>query len=279
MRQVEKENTSIDVLVIDNGQCAETAALCKSLEKKWPFITYEREPKLGLSFARNCGAMKATGHYICYLDDDAIPGSVYLLHLIKILKKYKPDFAGGPIFPYYTTRKPFWFQNELETRKHSKISGFVDCPISGGNFIVRKRLLEKIGMFSSRFGMIGKKLRLGEERNLLERYRALTKPSSRRIYYSQNCYIYHHVPPEKMKFSYLLIRSFESGCFQYESKFRMIGNENAIFQITNKNNADTLYAMIKGKSGVHLSLRVLHYAFKLAGWLFAYSKKYLQDTK
>ena len=201
-----------EVIVIDNNCIDGTAAMVEKYRASYPWLKYVKEEKQGLSNARNCGARVAQGEYLCYLDDDGKPSENYLRWVYHVIKKHRPDIAGGPIYPYYTTPKPGWFKDEFEIRKHSPVSGFsTKCSISGGNFIIRAALLAGLGMFSPEFGMVGNKTRLGDEKAIVINYRSTRLPEEQRIYYAQDCFIYHHVPPCKMKVSYFIKRGFFSG--------------------------------------------------------------------
>lgn len=201
----------VGVLVIDNNCTDDTARMVSELQRTYPFIRYLQEPKQGLSNARNCGERNSEAQYICYLDDDGKPGEAYLETLVRILSEENPDFAGGPILPYYLSERPAWFKDEFEIRRHAPGTGFFDCPISGGNFVVRLSLLRELGGFAPHLGMVGNKVRLGEERELIERYRRRCSEAERRIYYAQSLFIYHYVPPVKMTMRYMLGRAYQSG--------------------------------------------------------------------
>ncbi len=266
----------VEILVVNNNSSDDTEEVCARHVWGKPGIRYVFEKNQGLSQARNRGARECTGIYIAYLDDDAIPGPQYLRHVIDVLAKDAPDIAGGPIFPFYTSPKPFWFQDALEVRQHAFGTGFFDCPVSGGNFIIRRDLLLGLGMFSTEFGMLGGKLRLGEERDLIERYRATTAPTDRRIYYSQNCFVFHHVPQEKMKIAYLARRAFESGRVK-----TVIKRDRQAMQIATKARTSSPAALFRklifGSRGVYLPIRFIYHTAMIAGTVTAIIDEWLID--
>ncbi|MEK7882197.1 glycosyltransferase family 2 protein [Methyloversatilis sp. NSM2] len=257
---------NIEVLIVDNNSNDDTASVSERLCARWPWTRYLFEGTQGLSHARNCGCLAASGAYVCYLDDDALPGTDYVRNVMGVVAGHSPDIAGGPVFPFYTSKKPFWFQDELEIRRHARTTGFVDCPVSGGNFIIRRRLLLDLGLFSSDFGMVGTQLRLGEERNLIERYRLCTEPEKRRIYYSQDCFIFHHVPAEKMTLAYFVRRAFESGRLRASIEKVRRDNGTGISDQAPPGRG-LLRRILVGERGIHLPLRVLHRAALIAGLL------------
>jgi glycosyltransferase involved in cell wall biosynthesis len=203
---------STEVIVVDNNCVDGTAEMVRCLEAQHSWLKYVREKKQGLSNARNCGADHAMGEYLCYLDDDGKPSEAYLYNLHEVLRTQRPDIAGGPIYPYYTTERPGWFKDEFEIRRHSPVSGFSrKCSVSGGNYVIRAELLRRLGMFSPSFGMVGNKTRLGDEKAILLKYRADTPAELQRVFYSQECFIYHHVPSYKMRYRYFVKRGYFSG--------------------------------------------------------------------
>jgi hypothetical protein len=175
---------------------------------------------------------------------------------------------GGPIYPFYETSKSFWFQNALETRKYAENSGFISGFISGGNFAIRRQLLIELGLFSPQLGMLGNKLRLGEERELLERYKARTPPTKQRVYYAVECAVKHLVPASKMTLRYLMRRSFESGRMHVELRKR----RQKLFTEKKLAHHSSRFGLIKriilGRSGVYLPIRMIHWFTVVIGILY-----------
>ena len=58
------------IIVVDNASTDETAQIVNQFTPELPNLRYLREPRLGLSIARNAGAAMATTPYLAYLDDD-----------------------------------------------------------------------------------------------------------------------------------------------------------------------------------------------------------------
>jgi glycosyltransferase involved in cell wall biosynthesis len=212
IKQVLHFSANTEVIVVDNNCIDGTEAMVKHMASEYSWLKYVKEVKQGLSNARNCGASVARGKYLCYLDDDGKPGEKYLMWVHHVIKKKDPDIAGGPVYPYYTSKKPEWFRDEFEIRRHYPKSGFSKkCSVSGGNFIIKADLLKSLGYFSPKLGMIGDKTRLGEEKAVLLSYRKSVPAEMQRVFYSQECFIYHHVPDNKMRLSYMWKRSYFAG--------------------------------------------------------------------
>jgi glucosyl-dolichyl phosphate glucuronosyltransferase len=212
IQQIAPYDQITEVIVVDNNCVDGTSEMMARYSQVFPWMKCCKETRQGLSNARNCGASFAEGQYLCYLDDDAKPGENYLFNVYQMLETFQPDIAGGPVYPYYTSSKPDWFRDEFEIRQHALASGFsTTCSISGGNFIIRANVLSRLGMFPAHLGMVGEKVRLGEEKAVLIRYRHSYPIEAQKVYYSLESYIFHHVPQHKMSISYFWKRGFFSG--------------------------------------------------------------------
>jgi len=264
--QMASFDADTEVVVVDNNSTDATQALLREYAASHAWLVSEREPKQGLSHARNRGAARARGGYLCFLDDDGKAGPAYLEHLHRVIRDHRPDIFGGPVYPYYTSRKPSWFRDEFEVRKHAQQSGFCDCPISGGNFVIRAELLREVGMFSPELGMIGRRVRLGEERAVLERYRSSRDASQRKVFYSLECFIYHHVPPHKMKRFYLMKRGFQAGRANVVVKSQRF-HPHLVRKLTRTFFVDTLWHGLSRRNGDGSFLLALQRSALLAGKL------------
>lgn len=201
-----------EVIVVDNNSTDNTKEMVSQYQTKITNLRYVFEENQGLSYARNRGCAEAKAAYLVYLDDDAIAPPEYLSNVARVIKKYTPDIMGGPVYPYYTSPKPRWFKDEYETKKYEPQSGFSKtCGISGGNYIIKKSVLERLGMFDVNLGMKGNKIGLGEERQVLEIYRATTPEAEQKVYYALECYVSHHIASDKMTIRYIMKRNYRSG--------------------------------------------------------------------
>jgi glycosyltransferase involved in cell wall biosynthesis len=201
-----------EVIVVDNNSSDNTREIVARYQDKLLNLKYVFEGNQGLSYARNRGCAEAGAEYLVYLDDDAVVPPDYLDNVTRVIREHAPDIMGGPVYPYYTSPKPRWFKDEYETRKYRAESGFsTHASVSGGNFIIRKNVLEKAGLFDVNLGMKGGKMDLGEERKVLELYRAATPENKQKVYYALECWVEHHVPPEKMTLGYIMKRSYIAG--------------------------------------------------------------------
>jgi hypothetical protein len=136
----------------------------------------------------------------------------YLTKVFASISKNQPDIMGGPVYPFFDHPKPWWFKDKYEIKKFESESCFSKtCRVTGCNFIIRKDVLERSGMFDPNYGMSGNVLRLGEEAKVLDDYRRTTPEGEQRVYYDLDCSVKHYVPEFKMHVGYVLKRHYLGG--------------------------------------------------------------------
>jgi glucosyl-dolichyl phosphate glucuronosyltransferase len=202
-----------EVIVVDNNSTDDTRSVADSFAGALAELRVISEERQGLSWARNRGWRAARGEYVAFLDDDARAPSRWIEVLAEIVAAHEPDVVGGPIHPFYTSPKPDWFKDEYEIRVHQRDTGWMEKGfISGSNLIVRKALLEEIGGFDTELGMSAGSIAYGEDTELVKRARGRGK----RIYYSLELVVLHHVPPQKMDILYAMNAAFRNGLTTHE---------------------------------------------------------------
>lgn len=154
-----------EVIIVDNGSTDATLDIAESFARRNPHFRIIAEPQPGLSNARNTGWKAANSDWVVYMDDDAKATPGYVERLFHIIKTYPFDCFGGVYIPWYKYQKPRWFKDEyasnITVQDHTGVlaSGYV----SGGNFAVKKTLLEKFNGFQPDLGMRPGKIAYGEE--------------------------------------------------------------------------------------------------------------------
>ncbi len=107
---------------------------------------------LGLSNARNKGLAEAKGEYIAYLDDDVLVQPQWVEKVIFVIEKYPHlDGCGGPLYPFYTTPKPDWYEEAYDVQMSRKEIYFL-APghgFIGANMVWDRKFLESIGGFQA----------------------------------------------------------------------------------------------------------------------------------
>jgi len=204
-----------EVIVVDNNSQDNTRAVTDDFSRRSPNIRYCYETRQGLSHARNCGWQEARGAYVAYIDDECKVPAQWLNVAKDIIEQVSPAVFGGPYYGYHNTSPPRWWKESYGAFEHSETASVLTQGeyVRGGNIFIRRRLLETVGGFDNRYGMVDQKLAYGEETELQRRIRAI-RPHEL-IYYDPQLYVYHLVRPEKMSLRWILYSHFAGGRFSY----------------------------------------------------------------
>lgn len=226
--------STFEVLVIDNNSNDGTYQVVEGY-KRLSNLRLLREEKQGLSHARNRGIQEAKGDYIAYLDDDVLVPPEWLKILTNLILINQPslDGLGGPLFPFYTTAKPSWYEDEYAVQMGTRKEPVFLKPgqsFIGANMIWNKNTLESIKGFRPEFGYVGNLQTLGEETDAYNRIWDLN-PNARFLF-SPELHIEHWVPPEKMTLSFRLNRYFNQGLTNYRISAPVRQNNTILLSFT-----------------------------------------------
>jgi glycosyltransferase involved in cell wall biosynthesis len=199
-----------EVIVVDNNSCDNTEEVVRTFIERQKNFLYVKEPKQGLSHARNRGYMEARGKYVAYIDDDARAESSWVENIIDFTSRH-PEIAafGGPYKGFSLVEVPKWYKDSYGSwtlgEKEKQI-----CQnewINGTNMIYERSLLKNFGGFNPKIGMAGKKMSYGEETNLLIKIKEKNLP----IYYVPDIVVEHLVADYKMSFMWMLKSDYMNG--------------------------------------------------------------------
>jgi GT2 family glycosyltransferase len=157
------------ILVVDNAPATEaTAEVVRSAARRGP-VEYLREPKAGLSFARNTAETATRGEIVAWIDDDELADRYWLAEVARALvDNPDADVVSGVIVPAeLETRAQVWFE---QFGGHSKGRGFrpatfgphtahLQSPLyplppfgTGANMTFRPGVIERIGGWDNALG-------------------------------------------------------------------------------------------------------------------------------
>jgi glycosyltransferase involved in cell wall biosynthesis len=214
LQSIERELTDrldLEVIVVDNNCIDDTAEVVRRYEGRLPELSRVVETNQGLSFARNRGAAKATKEYLLYLDDETTLSEAFLDRAELVLRRFRPDFFGGPTIPHCDQSVPDWFDLTDEIRQFERFSGFSPSgSVSGANFGVRRAVLERLGPFDMDMGMKGDTMAFGEDREMVERYRSSTPLAQQRVYYAVELTVHNFIMHYKIDRKYQLMRAYKN---------------------------------------------------------------------
>ena len=218
MESILKQDFPVDkyeMIVVDNNSLDNTPEIVEEVRRlnATRNITYVREERQGLSFARNAGAKAARGRMLAYLDDDSEADAAWLTELQRTSDAH-PDASciGGKVVGNWDGNEPAWFVGTVRNILEHNM-GDVDIAIvppayfMGCNFAVLRKTLFEIGGFSINLGYTGNCLLGNEELEILHKLheRGLA------TYYSAKAMVYHKASRNKFTRMYAWRRFYQQG--------------------------------------------------------------------
>ncbi|GGQ62255.1 glycosyltransferase [Couchioplanes azureus] len=164
-----QEYPDFRVLVVDNAPVTDaTAEVVRSAARRGP-VSYLKEPRAGLSFARNAAVAAAPGEILAWIDDDEYADPHWLAEVARALADHpEADVVSGVIVPAeLETQAQLWFE---QFGGHSKGRGFkpdvfspatahIQSPLyplppfgTGANMTFRPGVIERIGGWDTALG-------------------------------------------------------------------------------------------------------------------------------
>ena len=200
---------SFETIIVDNNSTDNTADVFKNWRASHAngSFTYLTETKQGASFARNTGAAKAKGQWLCFMDDDAIANTNYVENILNHIET-KPDAIGfgGRIIPKYIPEEPKWMSYYVSSLVGNFDYAPTACAFEHGNYplesnmIVRKDIYDSIGGFNTELpGVVGTLRIGGEGKELFYKILAL----GHTIYYDPTICVHHVVEVKKLTSEYM----------------------------------------------------------------------------
>jgi glycosyltransferase involved in cell wall biosynthesis len=164
-----QEHMPARILVVDNAPATgATAEVVRSAARRGP-VDYLKEPRPGLSFARNAAEAVTRGEIVAWIDDDELADRWWLAEVARALvENPDADVISGVIVPAeLETRAQIWFE---QFGGHSKGRGFrpdtfgphtahIQSPLyplppfgTGANMTFRPGVIERIGGWDTALG-------------------------------------------------------------------------------------------------------------------------------
>lgn len=209
-------NENSELIVVDNGSTDNTKELCFNLKKDNTSFHYVFEPIVGLSKAKNKGALLANGKWVFYIDDDAVVAPNLVNRALYIINNNNFDCFGGTYYAWHYFKKPKWIPENFGTKPllMESLGELTHKYLSGGIFAIKRSVLQDIGGFKDEFGMKGNKIGYGEEiyiQNLL-------RDCNYKIGFDPNLRMHHLVAKKKYKLKWHLTSKYKNGKVWYLTK-------------------------------------------------------------
>jgi glucosyl-dolichyl phosphate glucuronosyltransferase len=204
----------VRILVVNNGSTDATPALLEWMTARHRGrIEVINERRRGKSRALNAGISAATGDLIGMIDDDEEIDSQWYVEIYRAFQNPQLDFIGGPYVPRWASEPPAWLPQDymavvggVDTTSEPRDFG-PDFPgiLKGGNAVVRREVLLRVGPYAEHLGPSGFARLLSCEDE--EMYHRLLKAGARGRYLP-SLIIHHHVCASRLTPAY-----FRRWCF------------------------------------------------------------------
>lgn len=200
-----------EVIVVDNNSTDDTKEIIKIYTEKYLNFKSYIETQQGSSYARNLGAIKSSGEFIAFIDDDGKAFPDWIEKMEQFIDAH-PGIRvfGGPYIGINSKKIPFWFPQNYGSwglGSYEKMINFPKEWLSGSNLIIKKNTFLEVGGFDIKKGPRGKKFAYGEDTYII--YTLNNKNIS--IWYAPEVKIYHLTADKKFDFSWIFKSGYNAG--------------------------------------------------------------------
>jgi glycosyltransferase involved in cell wall biosynthesis len=157
LRETRSVDCPTEIVVVDNASTDATRKVAESI----PNVRVVDEPRKGLVQARQAGYLATTGQLVANIDADTVLPEGWLKKALAIFAA-EPELAGvsGPYtyydVPWHTNALVgFFYRWAFLSYFTSRFILRVGSMMQGGNFVVRRSALDKIGGFNPDFSFYG----------------------------------------------------------------------------------------------------------------------------
>jgi GT2 family glycosyltransferase len=213
------ENTTWELLVVDNNSTDDTPAVIKSFDGRLP-VRGLFEGKPGVSNAKNLAVREAAGAYILWTDDDVLVEPTWMAaYASAFTRKPTVGFFGGVILPWFPHDPPEWLRrgfSHVAAAYAARDFGPDEISLSetilpfGANMAIRVAE-QRAFLFDPTLGPRPGGVLRGEEIDVFQRMlaRGVTGASV------PDAVVRHYIPPERQSLRYL--RGFYRGVGEHRA--------------------------------------------------------------
>jgi GT2 family glycosyltransferase len=199
-----------EVLVVDNNSTDETPRVMEAMAGSFGSrLRYVREPRQGLSHARNRAIAEARHDIVAFLDDDVDVDPRWMHDMLAAFRTERCAAVGGRAHLIYPKSRPRWLGDRDEGYLTKVELGPLRRPaqpdeLYGLNLCVQRDWLDRVGPFRTELGRMGKTLLGSEELDLLERIAA----AGGKLIYEPAAAVGHRVPEQRLRRRWFWSRSY-----------------------------------------------------------------------
>jgi glycosyltransferase involved in cell wall biosynthesis len=209
-RAIPPPDLQVSVAVVDNNSKDETPEVIRRYPARYVF---EQNP--GRSHALNAGITQTSGDLVAMIDDDEEIASSWYTKIADSFRLPGLDFIGGPYLPKFEIPPPKWLTGNLRGAVGWMDFGNTAQPyghefpglLLGGNVVIKRAMLDRVGLYNTSIGRTGKRLMTGEDDDM---YARLLKAGARGMY-CPDLVVHHWIPATRLSKRYLRKWTFWAG--------------------------------------------------------------------
>ncbi|MEH2068510.1 MAG: hormogonium polysaccharide biosynthesis glycosyltransferase HpsE [Nostoc sp.] len=210
--QLQTENLSWEIIVVDNNSTDNTAKLIQTYQRNWQCtypLKYCFEAKQGAAYARKKAVAEAKGKLIGFLDDDNYPIPNWVAAAYSFAQKYpKVGAYGSQIHPDWEVEPPENFQRIaafLAITERGNLPLLYQpknrlLPPSAGLVIRKQAWIESVPDKSILTGRVKGNMLTSEDLEML----SYIQKAGWEIWYNPEMEIYHKIPSSRLQKDYLV---------------------------------------------------------------------------
>ena len=162
MQEISTEKVDAEVIVVNNASTDDT----KKIASAFTTVIIVDEQRKGLVWARKAGFERSTGELIANIDADNMLPKGWLKQVLKRFEDPELSALSGPVVYYDTPRyvrftTMLFFRLGYAANLLNKLLSGVNSMLQGGNFILRREILQKIGGFDTSISFYGEDTDIG----------------------------------------------------------------------------------------------------------------------
>ncbi len=210
--QINVEQISWEVIVVDNNSSDNTAEVVKQYQDNWLSnvpLRYCFEPQQGAAFARKRAVMEAQGSLIGLLDDDTVPASDWVSAAIQFGKNHpKAGAYGSQVHGVYEVEPPPGFERiasffaitERGSEPHLYEPQIKMLPTTAGLVVRQQAWCENVPEKPFLSGRSGQSILNSEDLEVV----MYIQNAGWEVWYNSEMHLYHQIPRQRLERDYLL---------------------------------------------------------------------------
>lgn len=173
LKSVANISSEYEIIVVDNASTDRT----KEIAESFPGVRVVRENRKGIVWARSAGYAASSGDIIANIDADNLMDEKWVSNVIRSFEEDPELLAlSGPLYYYdvpWTTHATIYagYAVGLVVDKFHQIFLGGGSMLQGGNFVLRREAVEKIGGFDTSIEFYGEDTDIGRRVNQVGKVR------------------------------------------------------------------------------------------------------------